>query len=281
MTRFLPTALMTIAMLGSVFATDIDEIAREILDPQRATADREALISANLSQATAILQAMTRDLATGTPQEYERIPWIWRMSVAVGKSKDGASITRVLNISLPKANEPMPHWQAVVIGGGIINGLSLEGVWPSQRVAELVSGDAELKARWERSLKLATLMADDEKVPTGTRYDALRMIAMLPWLESGEQLRRYLRKEVHPELQQGAISGMSDMDGAPVADALISSLVYLPEKKRDLAINALFRSDERSTALRKALDSGTLRDLPPGILLSIQDRIARQRQASQ
>src|SRR5690606_42008337 len=76
-------------------------------------------------------------------------------------------------------------------------------------------------------------MADDEKVPPGTRYDALRMIALLPWETSGEQLRRYLPATTSAELQQGAVSGLGDMRSPHATASLIE---YFSE---------LTRSEER------------------------------------
>ena len=84
-------------------------------------------------------------------------------------------------LSLPKKGEPLRDWQAVVLGGGVINGLSLEGKWPRQRIAELVRDNPELERRWAETLKLSHAMADNEKTPTGTRYDALRIVALDAW----------------------------------------------------------------------------------------------------
>ena len=36
-----------------------------------------------------------------------------------------------------------------------------------------------LKARWSRGIGLSSAMADDEKIRTGTRYDALRMLGLI------------------------------------------------------------------------------------------------------
>ena len=41
----------------------------------------------------------------------------------------------LLDASLPKRGEPLRDWQAVVVGGGAVNGISLEGGWPARRVA--------------------------------------------------------------------------------------------------------------------------------------------------
>ena len=41
----------------------------------------------------------------------------------------------------------------------------------------------------------------------GTRYDALRMIALDAWEKGSERLAKYLGKDAHAELQMGAVSG--------------------------------------------------------------------------
>ena len=97
-------------------------------------------------------------------------------------------------------------------------------------------------------------MADNNKVPTGTRYDALRMIAMAGWDSQGEHLSKYLAKGVDDELQMGAISGLSDVESPNVAPALLRGLGHFSATNRKLAIDALLRTDERTAALLDALE---------------------------
>ena len=46
-------------------------------------------------------------------------------------------------------------------------------------------------------------MADNEKVPDGTRYDALRIVALDDWKRAEPRLAKYLAKTANAELQQG------------------------------------------------------------------------------
>jgi hypothetical protein len=249
-----------------VFATattgtkaDATALAKELLDDTRPAARRQALIDEHPGLAAELVKAMTADLEAGTKEEYRRIPWIWRVAVASGKRNDVGQLKRLLAVSLPGAGEPLRDWQAVVVGGGIINGISLKGEWPAPRLAELVKDDAELKKRWLRALELASTMADDTKVPTGTRYDALRMIALAGWEKRGGQLAKYLAKGTHNELTMGAVSGLSDVDSPKVAAVLIEGLGHFSAGNRALAIDALMRSDERSGALIDALQAGKVK----------------------
>jgi putative heme-binding domain-containing protein len=228
---------------------DPASIARYLLDPAQPADAREAVIRANPQFAGDFIVEMTKDLQPGTPAEYERIPWIWRVAIACGKRNEPVEIKRVLAASLPQPGTPLRDWQAVVIGGGIINGLSQRGVWPAQHLGAIVSGDPLLLQRWQRALDLAAAMSDDPKVPAGTRYDALRMLGMEPWEKRGAQLARYLAKGTHAELQMGAVSGLGDLPSPQAAAALVAALDHLSGGNRDLALDALLRDDSRALAL--------------------------------
>src|SRR5207244_2573189 len=107
----------------------------------------------------------------------------------------------------------------------------------------------------------AAAMADDEKVRTGTRYDALRIIPLEGWKMRGEQLTKHLKAGVHDELQMGAISGASDVDAAEVAQLLADGLAHFSPGNRSLAIDALLRTESRNAALIEVLEQ---RRVKPG-----------------
>jgi hypothetical protein len=228
-------------------------VAREILDNTKSNAAREAVIKAYPALAADLIVEITKDLNPGE-LEYERIPWIWRVSVAAGRRNDADEIRRILKASLPRDGEPLRDWQAVVIGGGVINGISEQGVRPKPRIEEVIGNDAALVARWQRALDLSSAMADEERVPKGTRYDALRMLGVAAWEKRGDQVVRYLAKEVNAELQMGAVSGLVDMDAPEATQALINALPGLTDRNRDLALDGLLRDDARTAALLNALE---------------------------
>lgn len=235
--------------------TDPADVAAYLLDDQRPQGEREKLIPERLDHASEIISHMAQGLPpeAGSKEEYRRIPWIWRVAIAAAKTKDAARIRNILQVSLPEGNARLEHWQAVVIGGGVINGVSLAGEFPSPAIRKIIGDDRTLRQRWDRALKLAAAMADDEQVSTGTRYDALRMIAMLGWDASQAQLQKYLERGVHDELQMGAISGMSDIEHDDVAAALLKGLGHYSEENRGLALDALLRTDARCRTLLKGI----------------------------
>jgi hypothetical protein len=200
---------------------------------------------------------MTRDLKVGTKEEYRRIPWIWKVTVTAAKRNNADEIRRILDFSLPQPNvKTLDDWRAVVIGGGIINGISLTGPWPGARIAEIIGDDPALKSRWQLSLTLAAGMADDEKIFKGTRYDALRMIALDSWDLRGGQLFKYLMKGTDDELMQGAISGLADMPVPAAAQALLSGYPHYSPDNRKFALDALVRDESRAALLLDAVESG-------------------------
>jgi putative membrane-bound dehydrogenase-like protein len=233
------------------------ELARLILDNATPKERREALVRAALPHASDVIRAMTAHLPADVDEEYRRIPWIWRIAIAAGKANDAKALRAILDVSLPKPDEPLRDWQAVVIGGGIINGLSLEGVWPSRRLAELLKDQPELMKRWQAALRQAATMADAKSVRTGTRYDALRMVALRGWDAAGSQLAKYLAKSANAELQMGAVSGLSDVEHSQVGPTLVKALPDLTPNNRKLAVAALLRTPDRAAALRRAVEQGT------------------------
>jgi putative heme-binding domain-containing protein len=234
------------------------ELARQILDDRRPPKERQALIDRSPGRAAELVAALTADLPDNAKEEYRRIPWVWRVAVAAGQRDDTGELQRLLDTALPRPGEPLRHWQAVVVGGGVVNGLSRKGVWPRPRVADLVSADADLLRRWRQVLEQAAALAENPKVPPGTRYDALRIIALDTWEKRGGQLTKYLAAGTHPELQMGAVSGLSDLDAPPVAEKLLAGMDGYTANNRKLAIDALLRTESRTAALLAALEKKQL-----------------------
>jgi putative membrane-bound dehydrogenase-like protein len=210
-------------------------IAQLILDPSRSDAARTAVIGANPQFAADIIAELTKDLPDDLTVEYKRIPWIWRVAIECGKRNEPTQIRRVIDVSLPKAGAPLRDWEAVVLGGGIINGVSQLNLWPGDRISEIIGDDVDLKSRWQHALDEASTMADNEKVHTGTRYDALRMLGVESWSKRGEQLKKYLTKDTNAELQMGAVSALVDVKGDEATKALEDALPNFTEKNRELA----------------------------------------------
>jgi putative heme-binding domain-containing protein len=240
------------------------EIVGAILDDTRPQAEREKLIADNPALAAEVVAEMTRGLKPGK-EEYRRIPWIWRVAIAAGKRNDAAQIRSMLDITLPAVNAPLRHWQAVVLGGGLANGLTQVDVWPSERLADLLKtlpgGLEKQRTRWLLTMGQAAAMADDESVPAGTRYDALRILGLEPWQVSGKRLTHYLAKGTNDELQMGAISALGDMkqDSTKAATALRANLGHFSKSNRELALDALVRDEARIAVLLDAVGAGQVK----------------------
>lgn len=233
-------------------------IAAALLDEGIDQKQREALARDVAGRAAEVVDALVRDLPRDEDEEYRRIPWIWRVSVAAGRSTDAAVLKPLLDLSMPQAGEPLRDWQAVVLGGGIVMGLSQGGQWPGEAMAPWLAADATRAARWARSLDLAVTMSDDPKVRNGTRYDALRMLALVPWDRASDVLRRYLAADVDAELQAGAIGGLADTQDDRVGSLLLANVAaYAPGNRRHL-VNALLRTEARRAQLREAMARGVV-----------------------
>lgn len=199
------------------------------------------------------IKSLVASVKVGTVDEYREIPEIWRTAVALGKRNQVDEIRKLLEASLPEKGETLQHWQAVVIGGGIINGITIAGDWPRARIESILKGDAKLTARWKQALLQSVKMADDSKVKGGTRYDALRMIAMLDYETCQAQLKRYLEDSRHAELQMGAVSGLGDIDRDESTVLLINAASKMNVRNRKIALEALLRTEKRVQAFLKAV----------------------------
>ena len=236
-----------------------DALARTLLDASKPNAEREKILADSASvDAGVLVTAMARDLEPGTPEEYVRIPWIWRAAVAGGRRNQTAEMKSLLATALPKTGEPLRDWQAVVLGGGVVHGISQSGAWPADRLKELLRGEKDLSARWKRVPDLAVVMAADENVKTGTRYDALRILGVESWKARGATLSKYLGAGVHAEVQSGAIGAVNDMRTKEAGPALISALKNFSDRNRSAALNALLRDDSRMTVLLDEVAAGRL-----------------------
>ena len=238
-------------------------LARQIIAPQTPNARRIEIIQQHPERLAEFLQDMVSDLQPGTPEEYRRIPWIWHVTIAAGKRNDAAELKRLLEISLPQEGQPLRDWECVVLGGGLINGVSQLSVWPLGRFRDIIGNNEALTRRWQHALEEAFVMADNEKVPHGTRYDALRMTPLLPWEKAKSQLARYVGKDVNAELQQGAVSGLADAEHPEAAQMLIAHFADFTDGNKNFALDALLRGPERTAALLDAIASGTI---PPAAL---------------
>jgi putative membrane-bound dehydrogenase-like protein len=232
-------------------------VARFLLDDTKKASDRLAAVAKHVDRAAPIIREMAKDVPA-TREEYRRIPWIWRLAISCGKRNKADELKALLDVSLPKKGEKLRDWQAVVIGGGVINGVSMEHGWPGPRLTEVIGKDVALADRWAAALDASAKMADDKDVRPGTRYDALRMIALRGWKPAGEQLLKYLA-DANAELQMGAVSGLADVDAPEATAALVDALSHLTGENRTLALNGLLRTDARATALLDAVEKGAVK----------------------
>lgn len=236
-----------------------EEIARQLLDEDIAEEQRRMLVEEQGDRAVEVLRVLTRDLETDTDEEARRIPWIWRVSIEATGRDDAEQTRQLAEVGLPKMDEPLLNWQVVVLGGGIVNGISRENRLPRQRIREILEGHEQLESRWQRAVDLSYGVAEDPELPYPWRYDALRLMAMDDREHSIPELRSYLQPDLDWHLHMGAISGLADIRSPDVAELLLSGWSYYNERNRNLAVEGLLRTERRTRTLLDAIDEGELR----------------------
>jgi hypothetical protein len=249
-------------------------IAKTLINPKANAKIVEAAVKAHAGRAGEIIAEITRDLPNDSKIEYARIPVIWHLAIECTRKGDAGQIRKLFEVSLPKGDAPMRDWQAVVTGGGIVNGISQAGKWPAERSAEILGDDADLKKRWERALELAVPMTNDEKVKQGTRYDALRLLGVTPWEKNGALLVKYLSAETPEELQMGAVSALVDVNSPEAAKALVTAWPGLKPGNRKLAAEGLTRTPARARAFITEVEAGRIKesDVDAATLKKLQEQ---------
>ena len=108
------------------------EITPFLLDESQTLERRQKVIDQRPGMGPGIISLLAAGIRSGDIEdEYRHIPWLWRVAMAVGLRNDGGEIRDVLETSVPPAGSSLRDWQAVVIGGGLINGASQLGSGPS------------------------------------------------------------------------------------------------------------------------------------------------------
>jgi hypothetical protein len=102
-------------------------------------------------------------------------------------------------------------------------------------------------------------MAENEQVPMGTRYDALRMLPLRGWPTCEARLRKFLARDVPAELQMGAVSGTVDVNAPEATQALMTGLPGFTPANRTLALDGMLRTADRVNQLLDGLESGEVR----------------------
>ncbi len=256
-------AARTVTLVGDVpppiASPKVRDLVAQILDERISATNRHELIKRNPELAGELILGLTDQLTPGTPEEYRRIPWIWQIAIETGKQNNPVIIRAVLEVALPEPNQPLHDWRAAVIGGGIISGIGQQGLWPRERMEEILLDQQELLLRWQMAIKEAANLVEDEKEPVGARYDAMRILGLSTWDRYGPQLTRYLQPGVHPDLQRGAVCALADMDHAGAVTALVKGLGHYSEKNRHLALEGLLHGQVRQKTLIEGLEQGMVR----------------------
>lgn len=237
---------------------EVANLAKQILDDKLSERERQSIIEKNWKLAPELIVAMTSSMPDDLKEEYRRIPWIWRVAIFASKKNDPAILKRLMEVAMPAVDARLRDWQAVVIGGGVINGLGLIDLWPHEHVLKLLN-TPDMQARWQWLLKQSHIMADNEKVNTGTRYDALRIIALDKSDAAIPRLKKYLPAGGNEEMQMGAVSGLVDVHDSEAALLLADALTFLKGENLELALIGMMRSPDRFKMVLDQMDTGKVK----------------------
>jgi hypothetical protein len=234
------------------------ELVDQILDEDMEVEQRRELVEDHPELAVEMLNALVRDLEPGSEEEARRIPWIWRVTIAAGSRNDAEEIRQIMEASLPQVNEPLFNWQCVVLGGGVVNGISRQGIWPKPRINEILEDESSLQDRWQHAVNESYDYAANPDLPYPWRYDALRMTAMDETDRSIPELAGYLEAGLNDHLHMGALRGLSDIQSPEVPGLILENISNYSESNYNIALEVMMHTEERREALRSAVEEGII-----------------------
>ena len=234
--------------------SNVLSIVRSILDEKSSDQERLKAIEANIELAPDLIFALVEQIKPGTNDESRRLSWIWEIAIRTGRKNDTESFSRVLEISLPLEEAKLHRWQAVVIGGGLVKGLSEINVSPRERILEIFKDDKFLQKRLRRTIRLAERMALDKSLSKGTRYDAIRILGLDRWENAKPVLADFLTDEADKDLKLAAIATLSDIDHNESTQWLLQNISNPNEPIRKQVFKGLLKSESRIGEMLKKIE---------------------------
>ncbi|MCA9261916.1 MAG: c-type cytochrome, partial [Planctomycetales bacterium] len=210
------------------------------------------------SQAARAIADLATQIADGVKQEYDAIPMIWESAIAAGRRNDDQELAEVIDLAIPSVNASVADWQFVALGGGVVNGLSEVGATPTLRVRVLFELSGRSAAEWNAVLEQAVACADATSVPMGTRYDAVRLLAVANWETHARHAVKYLTPDFDPELQLGAAQTLADHPSPQAVHHLFAALSRLSPPIQRQVVASLLRTSDRAQLLAAAIADGNV-----------------------
>jgi putative membrane-bound dehydrogenase-like protein len=245
----------------------VSEAAELLLAPGLDPSRRQRIIDRFWPKADQILHHWSPLQPWSAEDQVRLIPTIWMLTNRACKSGDQDLARRILDEALPRIDATIDDWRVVVLGGAVVGGLSDSITWPRPAIESWMESDTQRMACWQRVLKFSIEKAADEKTSTGTRYDALRLVGMLPEEQAIAALQPYWDREVNEELRMGAISAASDIESPQSISLLFAAAKNESGHLRSLAIDGLLRTRSGRRALVEGLQ---LSRLPADALTAAQ-----------
>ncbi|MFN9591883.1 MAG: neutral/alkaline non-lysosomal ceramidase N-terminal domain-containing protein [Pirellulaceae bacterium] len=244
--------------IASDLPEEVAEVAEQLLAPGLDPARRQRMIDSFWPKTDQILHHWSQQQPWSAEDQVRWIPTIWMLTNRACKSGDQDLAMRILDEALPRIDGTIDDWRVVVLGGGVVGGLSDSITWPRPVIENWMESDAQRIARCQRVLMFSIEKAADEKTSTGTRYDALRLVGMLPEEQVFSVLDPYWNGDVHEELRMGAISAASDIDSPQSVPLLSTAAKNESGHLRSLAIDGLLRTQAGRKSLVEELRMGNL-----------------------
>jgi putative heme-binding domain-containing protein len=158
---------------------------------------------------------------------------------------------------------------AAAVVRGLAEGLAAGAGGAQAQLAAV--GGAKAQRILEEMLDRARLCAVDESLAPAERVDAIRLLALGRFADTGAALGELVSNREPHEVQAAALAGLSRFADPQVGKTLIEAWPGMSPRLRAEAAEALFSRRERLQALVEAIDRGAISpaDLDPARLAAL------------
>jgi putative heme-binding domain-containing protein len=196
----------------------------------------------------------------------------------LGRQNNRAEILKLLETLESFSDAELPVSSAVIRGLG--DGMARGASSVQEQLAGLGSDKAEQIL--ERMLKTARLVAADTDRASGERIDAVRLLALGSFAESGPVLSELISNRQPQDVQSAALVALARFSDPAIADTLVAAWPELSPRLRAEATEILFSRGGYLQALLTAAEQGkvSLADVEParlGALAKHPDEAVRKR----
>ncbi len=201
-----------------------------------------AAVLSSLADGASPMLALLKSTNEGSPSG-SRMEFLRQLVMLIGSKNDANEVAQVLALLGSTQNRALSFALVCALGDGL------------KRAGSSLAKVGDTKPIFVQALQ----MAGDDHLEEETRLQAIPLLGMTSYAESGATLNRLLNPNQSPSIQLAAIAAMGHFSIAEVGPALIKNWSTQTPHVRSETLAALLARLERTVVLLQGIEAGDLR----------------------